>query len=276
MSRMHVLAKAILAIAVLGATTPACAADRDLSLRAELERITKWRILIGHQSVGMNLLDGVKQLAMAEGVPVHIVEVTTAAAVQPATIGHTFVAANGNPLQKLESFGQAMGLSTEIDVALVKLCYVDFKPETDATALFKRYQATIDGLKAKNPGTTFVHVTAPLTTVPGGAKANLKRFLGRAPYGIVENMRRAEYNALLRQAYLGREPIFDLARIESTTQSGSAVTAEWKDNVVPVMDSAYTDDGGHLNEAGKTRAARELIAVLAAIPVRPTTDGMHH
>jgi lysophospholipase L1-like esterase len=30
------------------------------------------------------------------------------------------------------------------------------------------------------------------------------------------------------------------------------------------MARAYTDDGGHLNAAGRTRAAREFLAVLSA------------
>ena len=144
---------------------------------------------------------------------------------------------------------------------------------TDVKALFARYRATIDDLRTKNPGTTFVHVTAPLTVVQGGVKENLKRLLGRAPYGTIENMRREEYNTLLRQAYREREPIFDLARVESTAPDGTVVTTEWKGSVAPAMAPAYTDDGGHLNAAGKLRAARELVSVLAAIPGRPAVGG---
>jgi hypothetical protein len=155
-----------------------------------------------------------------------------------------------------------------LDIALVKFCYVDFDAHTDAKALFAHYRATIDDLRARNPGTTFVHVTAPLTTMEGGPKALLKRLLGRAPYGIVENLRREEYNALLRQAYRGREPIFDLAQVESTSKDGSAVTVEWNGRVAPVMAAAFTDDGGHLNAEGRVRAARELVSVLAAVPDR--------
>jgi len=79
-------------------------------------------------------------------------------------------------------------------------------------------------------------------------------------------MRREEYNSLLRKAYQGREPFFDLARIESTTPEGTTETVKWKGSVVPVMNPIYTNDGGHLNDAGKIRAARELVSVLAGIP----------
>jgi hypothetical protein len=83
---------------------------------------------------------------------------------------------------------------------------------------------------------------------------------------MLENIRRQEYNNLLRQAYQGREPIFDLARVESTTADGRAATATWQGKSVPILVKEYTDDGGHLNALGRTRAARELIAVLAALP----------
>jgi hypothetical protein len=277
MSGINFVMGSIFAVLALGSASVSHASDSDPTLRADLERIAQRRIFFGHQSVGVNLLDGVKQLAMTAGVPVQVVEVTSASGVKPATLGHTFVASNGDPLKKLRSFEQAMGQQpTGLDIALVKFCFVDINKDTDVKDLFAHYHATIDDLRAKNPGTTFVHVTAPLTVVPGGLKASLKKLFGLVPYGIMENMRREEYNTLLRQAYQGREPIFDLARIESTAQNGTAVSAEWKGSVVPVLDSVYTDDGGHLNAVGKLRAARELISVLASIPERPATGKKTH
>jgi len=77
----------------------------------------------------------------------------------------------------------------------------------------------------------------------------------------------------LRQAYQGRAPIFDLARVESIDPEGKTVTVEWKGIAVPVMAPAYTNDGGHLNSEGRLRAARELISVLAAIPVKSASIG---
>jgi len=155
----------------------------------------------------------------------------------------------------------------------MKLCYVDFRADTDARQIFERYRAAIDGLRARNPGTTFVHVTAPLTTVQAGPKAMAKRLLGRAPGGVEENARREEFNALLRTTYGGREPIFDLAALESTLADGTRQTVEWKGKAVPVLAGAYTDDGGHLNEAGRLRAARELARVLAQVPLTGAGEG---
>lgn len=262
----------VLAVAAISSAT-SLAADTDPRLRAELEQIAQKRIYFGHQSVGSNLLDGVKQLAEKAGVPVRIADVPSASGVPPATFGHTPVARNGDPVQKLQSFEQAMGQQPAgVDIALVKFCYVDISADTDAKSLFARYRATMDGLKARHPGTTFVHVTAPLTIAQGGLKASLKGLIGRVPYGVTENRRREEYNTLLRQTYQGREPVFDLARAESTAPDGTAVTVEWKGNASPAMAPVYTDDGGHLNAAGKLRAARELISVLASIPALPAAE----
>jgi len=204
------------------------------------------RIYFGHQSVGANILQGVKELGA------------------PLSLKDEFLPENGEPLKKLENFAKAVGEGSRYDIALMKFCYVDIDASTDAQALFARYRATIAELQAKNPRTIFVHVTLPLTTVQTGPKALVKRLLGRAPYGTIENVRRAEYNSLLRRTYGGREPIFDIARIESTAPDGAVATVTWDGSTVPAMAAAYTDDGGHLNAVGRARAAREFIAVLSA------------
>jgi hypothetical protein len=258
MSRIALMA-ALSSLAI--ATQPAAAAETGV--RAELQKIARSRIYFAHQSVGANLIDGLRELAGQEGVALRIAEMPQASGVGPATFGHTFVPQNGEPLKKLENFRAALG-SASVDIALLKFCYVDINADTDVKALFARYQETIAELRAKNPRTTFVHVTLPLTEVQTGPKALAKRMLGRAPYGTIENVRREQYNALLREAYAGREPIFDLARIESTAPDGTAVRVTWQGQVAPAMSPAYTDDGGHLNAMGRLRAARELIAVLAA------------
>lgn len=269
MSGIGIVTTALIALAAATVNSAtAAAADVDATLRAELEHIAQRRIFFGHQSVGENLLDGIRQLSAMAGVPVRVVESPMASSVPPATFGHASVARNGDPFLKLKSFENAFGQQTSgIDIALLKFCYVDVKANTDAKALFARYRSSIDSLRANNPGTIFVHVTAPLTEVKGGLKVRTKRLLGRAPDETIENLRREEYNTLLRQAYRGREPIFDLARVESTAPDGAVVTVEWNGSVAPVMVPAYTDDGGHLNSVGKLRAARELISVLAAVPV---------
>ena len=233
------------------------------TLREDLEQVARQRVYFGHQSVGMNVLDGLKELSTTAGVPLRIAEAAHAADLQGPGVGHLFVAENGDPLRKLASFRSALGEGSRADIALVKFCYVDIRADTDMRSLFAAYRKTVDELRASNPRTTFVHVTLPLTTVQAGPKAWVKRLIGRAPYGTIENVKRNEYNTLLRRTYTGREPIFDLARVESIAADGTQATVAWGGSVVPAMAPAYTDDGGHLNAAGRLRAAREFVAVLA-------------
>ncbi len=233
--------------AFLASSFPSQAADP--ALRADLQRVAQESVYFGHQSVGANILQGVKELSVREGVPVFIKD--------------EFVPENGDPLRKLQSFVRSVGAGSRYDIALVKFCYVDIDADTDVAALFDHYRAMLAELRAKNPRTVFVHATLPLTTVQTGPKAWVKRLLGRSPYGTVENVRRDEYNRLLRATYAGREPIFDLARLESTEPDGRLATVTWEGMTVPALAAEYTSDGGHLNALGRRRAAREFIAVLA-------------
>lgn len=232
-------------------------------LRSDLQRLSRERIYFAHQSVGANILQGVEELAGEAGVPIRMIRADRVSDVPAASFGHTFIPENGAPLEKLENFRAALG-SAPVDLALLKFCYVDITGDTDVRALFARYRETLAELQRAHPRTIFVHVTAPLTTVQTGWKSLLKRLLGRAPYGVTENAKRDEYNRLLRAAYAGREPVFDLARVESTAPDGTPVEVQWDGVPVPALAEAYTQDGGHLNAQGRRRAARELIAVLAA------------
>jgi hypothetical protein len=266
-----ILAGMLLAGAALAlGTSSSSGASSGPEARLELEAVARRSILFGHQSVGMNLLDGLERLAAREGLALQIVDVSRAPVAAPGTLAHFFVGQNRSPYSKLDGFARALGaISTgSPDIAIVKFCYVDFEPGTDVAALFARYQATLGDLQALHPRTRFVHVTAPLSEVQAGPKAWVKRLLGRTPYGLAENARREEFNALVRNAYAGREPVFDLALVESTLADGTRSTVEWNGRKVPVLASRFTDDGGHLNEEGRLRAAREFLAVLAATSPR--------
>jgi hypothetical protein len=224
----------------------------DPVLRRELARVAGQRVIFGHQSVGANVLEGLRVLAARERMAVPVTGIR--------------VAENGDPLRKLRGFEQAMaGEGAGADIALLKFCYADIGPETDVRALFEAYRAAMARLRVAHPGTAFVHVTVPLTDLQRGPRALAKRLLGRPLHGTVENFRREEYNALLRAQYRGREPVFDLARVESTAPDGAAVRVAWEGRLAPALAHEYTDDGGHLNAAGRLRAARELLGVLAGV-----------
>ncbi|MFB1479655.1 hypothetical protein [Corallococcus sp. RDP092CA] len=239
----------------------------DVAL-ASLERLTHRRVFFGHQSVGGNILDGVRDLSPSAKAPA-IVEVKDASAeLAQGTLAHAFVGQNEQPETKLAHFERLLdgGVAKQVDVALMKFCYIDFTSTTDAKALFEKYRATLAGLKSRHPGVTFVHVTAPLTTVQRGAKAWFNELRGRPVFGVGENVSREAFNALMRQTYGGKEPLFDLAALESTRADGTRETYEVNGRAYPAMVPDYSDDGGHLNARGQARVASALVAFLAALP----------
>jgi len=237
---------------------------------APLEKLASRRIFFGHQSVGGNILEGVKQIpASSQGLAPRVVEVKNPTeSLAPGTLAHAMVGQNEKPESKIADFERMMdaGLAKSTDVAFFKFCYIDFNGATDSRALFEKYRASMEGLKARHPGTTFVHVTAPLTTVQRGAKAWLKELLGRPVWGIAENVQRETFNELMRKTYGGKEPLFDLARLESTAPDGTRETYELNGQTWPAMVPGYSDDGGHLNATAQARLAKELLNFLAGLP----------
>ncbi|MBL8952680.1 MAG: SGNH/GDSL hydrolase family protein [Myxococcaceae bacterium] len=216
------------------------------------------RIFFGHQSVGDNLLAGVKTAAPS----LKIVE--TRDAIDGPGLYHTKVGKNEAPLTKLEDFERVMEtLGPKVDVALVKLCYIDFNAATDANGVFAAYEGTLERLEKKFPAVTFVRVTAPLTTVQGGAKALLKRALGKPLAGQAENAKRHAFNQMLRTAAAKNgKKLFDVAKLESERPDG---TTELDPSGTPAMVPSYSDDGGHLSAAAQAKLGKAFYEALSAL-----------
>lgn len=225
---------------------------------AQWQAVAEQRVLFGHQSVGRNILDGVKALASQAGVTLPIQESRGPAVARGLT--HFAVGSNGDPLAKINDFAAAIDGGAAADVALMKLCYIDFSVTTDPAQIAAAYCDTLDALRGRHPQTTFVAVTVPLTTVQGGPKALVKRMLGRTPDGQAENQRRHAFNEALR-ARNGAGRLFDLAALESGHggQAGSA----------PCLDPALTSDGGHLNDHGSRLVAAAFVGFLADLRPAP-------
>lgn len=231
---------------------------------AEWQALAQKRVLFGHQSVGQNILDGVQSLAERAGVNPPIM--SSRNATTSGGIVHFFVGQNEDPSSKLKDFASTLesGAVQGADIALVKLCYIDFNGGTDARKLAEQYSGTLDHLSQQFPNTAFVAVTAPLTVAQTGPKAWVKRLLGRTPSGYADNARRQEFNEILRARYDQQGRLFDLARIE-TEGAGSH---EYQGRPIEVLNPALTYDDGHLNTQGQQIMASRLIKYLAALPVR--------
>lgn len=191
-------------------------------------------------------------------------------AIQDALIG-----ANEDPLRKIEDFAARVrsGVGEQVDVAMMKLCYIDVTARTDVDALFATYRTTLSALERDHPQVTFVHVTVPLTAERSGLSKLRARLTGNDRYGSDENVARERLNALIRAAYASQH-LFDLAGVESTRPDGSRVTGRHDGADYFALYDGYASDLGHLNAAGaEVAAAAWLTAVAGAAGIAPASRG---
>lgn len=230
------------------------------------KEVSEKEIFFGHQSVGYNILEGVREIEKEHSnIKLAIEETFDPDTFKPNTLSHYQIGYNGNPKSKIDmfSFIARSGGAKNADILLFKFCYVDFNAETDVDALFKLYKETFDKLKSKYSNKIFIHCTVPLTDLQSGPKAMIKKLIGRPVNGIIENAKRCHFNELIRKNYTGKEPIFDIAAVESTFPDGKRATYEYKGSSYSYLVPSYTDDGGHLNEQGRKVVASKFLLSLA-------------
>jgi lysophospholipase L1-like esterase len=235
------------------------------SIPAAWSRLADARIYFGHQSVGTNIIEGLRDLSAAHSdSPLRIVRSREHSSGSPALIEFT-IGENGRPESKMKDFAATLEQIEDSApaIAIFKYCYLDITPETDVKRLFTTHRQALDEMRARHPNLTFVHVTSPLTRLESGSRVLAKRLLGK-PTTRDANAKRNRFNAMLREQYAG-EPIFDLAKVESTRPDGSRSFFNNGAEVVYTLAPELTDDGGHLNTTGRRAAAREFAAVIGRI-----------
>ncbi len=233
----------------------------------ELASLETKKIFFGHQSVGDNIMGGVRDLMLRDPrLKLKIVNSTNPEAVSGPALIEYHVGHNGTPESKNNEFAAivAKGLGAQGGIAMLKYCFADIDASTDVQNMFQRYRSRIDALRRQYPLLRIVHTTVPLTTVEPAPIAWLKSVLGKRTYRDA-NSKRQEFNQLLRNTYANREPIFDLAEVESTCPDGSRSYFIAGGKVVETLVPEYAADTGHLNEIGRRAAAEDLIRVLATI-----------
>ena len=157
-------------------------------------------------------------------------------------------------------------LGNRANIAFFKLCFADIIGTTDVNKIFNAYKNTMSNLKRQYPKTTFVHVTVPLLSTKKTFKTWIKRMVGKKDvWGYDGNIKRNDFNELLRKEYEGKEPVFDLARIEFTYADGRELSFTENGKTYYSLIPEYTHDGGHLNETGRKIAARSLLVFLAQL-----------
>lgn len=232
-------------------------------------RLSSEKIYFGHQSVGYEVVKGIEDLVRLEPkLGLKVVETSDAAAFDGPMFAHSKNGENKKPDVKIAAFERAIegGLGGRVDVAFFKFCYVDITPETDVEKLIASYRDAMSRLRDEFPSTRLIHITSPVTVVESGPKAWAKRILGRPLAGEAANVARNRFNVLLRAEYAGKEPVFDLAEVESTYPDGRKATFDWKGAAYPRLIAGYSYDGRHLNESGRRWVAAHLLRFLAELP----------
>lgn len=244
-------------------------------LQRDLAALQSARGFFGHQSVGGDIMNGVADILSASATPLPLVEFEIVSPLPDAFLLHMPVGRNTAPKTKCDDFRRIVDqdLAGRIDYALLKFCYIDIGEDTDVEALFAYYRSVLDDLKARHPDIVFIHVTTALRDTPGGFGVWVRETIGKPNRAKLANIRRHEFNELLRTAYAG-EPIFDLAASESTYPDGRRETFSMNGKTYYSLLGAYTHDGGHLNELGRQHVAADFIRSIAtALRARGAAGG---
>lgn len=233
----------------------------------EWQALKQKRVVFGHQSVGENILAGIERVAAQDDIKIDIHEQRSAS--DGKGIRHFFIGKNGDPISKIRDFAASIdaGAAQGGDIALMKLCYADFNADTDARQVAKEYIANLESLAQRHPDISFVAVTAPLTVVQTGPKAWIKQLIGKQPSGYLDNVKRTEFNTLLREQYGSTGRLFDLAKAE-TESTGKYCRADVNGQTVEELCPELTNDGGHLNERGQELVAGNFLSFVSSLAAK--------
>ncbi len=232
---------------------------------ALLRELSGHKIYFGHQSVGYNIMSGIERWEQETGVRIDKVETRDFTDSTNAPFVHFRVGENGDPNSKIDDFVSQVesipGDSTS--AAFFKLCYVDITGSSDVDALFEYYKEKMLYLKDNFTYCNIILVTVPMEGVQKGLRATAKKLLNRQVYGVLENIKRNEFNERLINEFSDVFPVFDLAGVETTLPDGSTETFKYKGGDYPCMPDFYRSDYGHLNDFGARIVAYNLMAFLA-------------
>ncbi len=235
---------------------------------AELQKLLPKKIFFGHQSVGDNVLDGVRNLMQSnKSIRLNIVKTASPSSFTGPIFAHADIGKNDDPNSKITAFWEYLtnGIGDKADIAFFKFCFWDIRSQTDVQQIFTNYKKAMAELTVRYPKVVFVHFTVPLMSHQNGLKDKIKAIFHMANESDLDNIRRNEINAMLISEYEGKEPLFDIAKFESTLPDGKRASFSEDGKIYYSLASDYTTDGGHLNELGKKVVAEQLLIFLAKL-----------
>ena len=173
-------------------------------------------------------------------------------------VDYAFIGQNEKALLKIQDFDAKMrsGIDRQVDVAMMKFCYVDITASTDIEPLFASYRRTVAPLKQDFPKVTFTHVTVPLMTDQRLLSKPKNRLTGSSSDSAAYNAYNTaseRLNALIRHEYAD-DHLFDLAAIESTAPDSNHAFGTYRGQQFYRLYDGYAPDSGHV-EGGSTPVA---------------------
>jgi hypothetical protein len=237
-----------------------------------LRTLAGQKVFFGHQSVGNDLLDGVREIAKSfPAIPIVVGDARAAGALASPMIAHAGIGRNEAPESKIEEFERILDgpIGDRVEIACMKLCYVDIMNDTDVDTLFDRYREMVSRVKNRHPSIRLAHVTVPVTKhdpLKAFLKSRIKALLGKKSGWEYANLSRNRFNEKILSTYGGIDPVFDLAKFESTRlETGASVEYTHRGQKFPALNPSYARDEGHLNHAGKIAIGNEFIRFLSGI-----------
>lgn len=236
-------------------------------LESTWQKLSQKKIYFGHQSVGDNIVDGINNIMESnDAIKFNIRKLNDVQTFNAPVFAHSYIGKNGDIDSKLTDFSKNIqnGIGDEVDIAFLKLCFWDVRKKTNVDEAFNQYKKTITSLQKKYPDTIFVHLTVPLMAHSEGIIDKIKRVI-KPDNSDLDNIKRNELNKLIVQEYEGKEPLFDVALVESTLPDGRRAIFS-KDGIdYYYLPDEYTNDGAHLNEEARKYVAEQLLISLAKI-----------
>jgi len=233
---------------------------------AKWEELAGEKIYFGHQSVGFNIINGIREVVRDNPqIKLNIVETRQVNDFGHGIFAHSRIGLNEEHQSKIDDFVDLIGSETgnRYEYAFFKYCYVDAVAKTDIKQMFISYKSGINKIKKKHPDIVIIHFTIPLTVTKASWKTKVKKVFGKKIWEYEDNIKRNEFNTLLKHEFVGNEPVFDIASFESISPDGKESFFTVNGDKYFSMLPEYSDDGGHLNRKGSRIVAEQLLIFLA-------------
>ncbi len=220
--------------------------------------VSSQKVFFAHASVGGNIVSGMEDLNSSDSTTYMLQNESADASPSDTSDGVFYDYNRGNPgweskITDFETYVSNGWHSSTVNVAINKLCYID------ADADWETYRDSMENLESSYTDTIFVYMTMPVKTDEDSEDGWLRQ----------------QFNANLRDWIDSQDGkyLLDIADIEAHSTAGVESTSSWDGNTYQILLSAYSSDGGHLNETGRQRMAKAVYSLLALI-ADPTEESV--